>query len=79
MSMWTAITIIVVVAVFGGVLRARWEARHGGETDARLDELAAKIDRLDSDLRARVETLERIVTDRHEDLRREFEYLEKAS
>ena len=79
MSMWTAITIIVVVGVFGGVLRTRWEARHSGEADARLDELAQKIDRLDADLRERVETLERIVTDGREDLKRQFEYLEKAS
>ncbi len=39
----------------------------------------AKIDKLDSDLRERVETLERIVTDRSSNLKREFDYLDKAS
>jgi hypothetical protein len=38
-----------------------------------------KLDKLDSDLRDRVETLERIVTDRSEDLKRQFDHLDKAS
>ena len=78
MGMWTAITLIVIACVIGEAIRKRHEAR-GNIDEARLDELAEKIDRLDADLRERVETLERIVTDRKENLRREFEYLEKAS
>ena len=79
MGMWTAITLIVIACVFGEALRKRWEGKADGETAERLDAMEAKIDALDRDLRDRVETLERIVTDRKEDLKREFEYLEKAS
>ena len=46
---------------------------------ARLAELEAKMEQLDRDLRERVETLERIVTDRKSHLKREFDYLDKAS
>ena len=79
MGMWTAITLIVIACVFGETLRKRWDGKTDGETAARLDDIEAKIDRLDTDLRERVETLERIVTDRQENLKREFDYLDKAS
>jgi len=79
MGMWTAIALIVIACVFGDALRRRWEARSGGEFEERIDAIEARIDALDTDLRARVETLERIVTDRHADLKREFDYLDKAS
>lgn len=77
MSMWTAITLIVIACVFGEALRKRWENQSSG--DDRLADLESKIDRLDADLRERVQTLERIVTDRKEDLKRQFEHLDKAS
>jgi hypothetical protein len=38
-----------------------------------------KLDALDAELRERVETLERIVTNPKEDLKRQFEHLEKVS
>ncbi len=38
-----------------------------------------KVDALENDLRERVETLERIVTNPQEDLKRQFEHLDKAS
>ena len=79
MSMWTAITLIVIASVFCGALSKRWENKGNKEDSAKLDELAEKLERLDSDLRERVETLERIVTDRKENLKREFDYLDKAS
>ncbi len=76
MSMWTAIALIVIA---GCALEA-YRARFAGKADEdRLSELEAKIDKLDSDLRDRVETLERIVTDRSSNLKREFDYLDKAS
>lgn len=78
MSMWTAITLIVIACVFGEALRKRWE-NNSSASDERLKELESKIDRLDADLRERVQTLERIVTDRKEDLKRQFDYLDKAS
>jgi hypothetical protein len=79
MSMWTAITVIVIACVFGDALRKRWESRNSAASEERLADLESKMDRLDADLRQRVETLERIVTDRKEDLKRQFDYLDKAS
>jgi len=76
--MWTAITLIVIASVFGQALRRRWD-NSASAGDERLAELESKIDRLDADLRERVQTLERIVTDRKEDLKRQFDYLDKAS
>lgn len=79
MGMWTAITIIVVACVLGEALRKRWESKHDSESAETIASLEARIEQLDADLRTRVETLERIVTDRKEDLRREFDYLDKVS
>jgi len=76
MSMWTAIALIVIA---GCALEA-YRARFAGKADEdRLAELEAKIDRLDAELRDRVQTLERIVTDDKADLKRQFDYLDKAS
>ncbi len=79
MSMWTAIALIVIAGCALEAYRARYDAKKDGAEDDRLAELEAKIDKLDADLRDRVETLERIVTDSSSNLKREFEYLEKAS
>ncbi len=79
MGMWTAITLIVIACVFGEAMRKRRESKGNPETTEKLDQLAQRIDRLDSDLRERVETLERIVTDRKENLKRQFDYLDRAS
>lgn len=75
MSMWTAIAVIVVAGCFLEAYRSRFSEKGGA---GRIAELEAKVDKLDADLRARVETLERIVTDRAYDLKREFEILEKT-
>ncbi|MEM1413069.1 MAG: hypothetical protein AAGH19_11995 [Pseudomonadota bacterium] len=76
MSMWSAIVLIVIA---GCALEA-YRAKYAGKADdERLADLEAKLDRLDNDLRERVETLERIVTDRTSNLKREFDYLDKAS
>lgn len=76
MSMWSAIALMVIA---GCALEA-YRARYAGKADEdRLADLEAKIDKLDRDLRERVETLERIVTDRKSDLAREFDYLDKVS
>jgi phage shock protein B len=80
--MWTAIVIIVVAGCVVEAIKARHKDRASGASEEQLktlQALEAKIDKLDADLRDRVETLERIVTDSKSDLRREFEYLEKAS
>jgi len=78
MSMWTAIVLIVVAAIAGEAWRNHTKARRSAPNREALDALARKIDALDQDLRGRVETLERIVTDNKEDLKREFERLDKT-
>ena len=79
MSMWTAIALIVIACVIGDVLRRRWDSKPNAEINGRLDAMENKLDALDADLRERVQTLERIVTDRDADLKREFDRLDKAS
>jgi hypothetical protein len=79
MSMWTAIALICIAAICGEVYRKRHEGGNAKETGEKLDRLDEKVDALDRDLRERVEVLERIVTDRKEDLKREFDHLDKAS
>jgi len=79
MSMWTAIALISVAGILGGIFRDKGRRRHSTETSEELKALQARIDALEKDLRERVETLERIVTNPKEDLKRQFEHLEKAS
>ena len=62
MGMWTAITLIVIACVIGETLRKRRDGKLDEDLDTRLQSLETKIDRLDIDLRERIETLERIVT-----------------
>lgn len=78
MSMWTAIVLIVVAAIAGEAWRHHVKARHAGPDRAALDDLSKRLDALEADLRQRVETLERIVTDSREDLKRQFERLDKT-
>ncbi len=80
MSMWT---MIVILGVSGMVLEA-WrhhtKARNSSSADKEeLEKLHQRLDKMDSELRERVETLERIVTDNKDDLKRQFDYLDKAS
>ncbi len=80
MSMWT---MIVILGVSGMVLEA-WrhhtKARNSSSADKEeLEKLHQRLDKMDSELRERVETLERIVTNPGEDLKRQFDHLDKAS
>jgi hypothetical protein len=79
MGMWTAIALISIAAICGEAMRKKHETTSSSETGDKLDALSAKLDNLDRDLRDRVETLERIVTDRKDDLKRQFDYMDKAS
>ena len=79
MSMWTAIALIAVAGIIAGIFNDKGKRRHNEETIEELKELHAKIDALESDLRDRVETLERIVTNPKDDLKRQFDHLDKAS
>ncbi len=79
MSMWTAIALICIAAICGEAYRKKHQGSESKHTSETLDRLNEKIDQLDQDLRERVETLERIVTDRKENLKRRFDHLDKAS
>ena len=79
MSMWTAIALISVAGIIAGIFSDKGKRRHNEEASEELKELHAKVDALESNLRERVETLERIVTNPKEDLKRQFDHLDKAS
>lgn len=79
MSMWTAIALISVAAIIAGIFSDKDKKRYNKKTLDELNELHAKVDALEKDLRDRVETLERIITNPKEDLKRQFEHLDKAS
>lgn len=76
MSMWTAIVLIVIAGIVGEAWRHHVKARASGVKADEIDALKKQIDRVDSELRDRIQTLERIVTDRQEDLKRQFERME---
>lgn len=78
MSMWTAIVLIVVAAMAGEAWRHYIKANQSGANRQALEDLQRRIDALETDLRARVETLERIVTDDKADLKRQFDHLDKT-
>jgi len=78
MSMWTAIVLIVMAAMAGQAWRHHVKARNSGESKETLDRMNQRIDDLENDLRDRVETLERIVTDNKDDLKRQFDHLDKT-
>jgi len=78
MTMWTAIVLIVIAAIAGEAWRHHVKARHAAPEREALDQLTQRLDALDSELRGRVETLERIVTDSKEDLKRQFDHLDKT-
>ena len=79
MSMWTAIALISIAGIVAGIFNDKDKKRNNIETSEEITELRARVDLLEKDLRDRVETLERIVTNPKEDLKRQFEHLDKAS
>ena len=79
MSMWTMIALVSITAIIAGVISDRGKKKHNEETLDEIRELTAKVDALEKNLRERVETLERIVTNPKDDLKRQFDHLDKAS
>lgn len=79
MGMWTAIALISVAGILAGIFNDKGKKRHSAEISKELKAINTKIDALEKDLRERVETLERIVTNPKEDLKRQFDHLDKAS
>ena len=78
MGMWTAIVVIVIVTKAAEAWRHHVKARSSGTNKEVLDSLNQRMDELENDLRDRVETLERIVTDSKDDLKRQFDHLDKV-
>ena len=78
MSMWTAIVLIVIAGIAGEAWRHHVRARTANPRQEELDLLKRKFEALEGDLRRRVETLERIVTDDKADLKRQFDELRKS-
>lgn len=78
MSMWSAIVLITVACIAGEAYRnyTRTKNSKGGKG---LQEINDRLDHLEAEMRDRIETLERIVTDDKEDLKRQFDYLDKVS
>lgn len=79
MSMWTMIALVSITAIIAGIFSDKGKRKHNEETIEEIRELHAKVDALETNLRDRVETLERIVTNPKEDLKRQFDHLDKAS
>ncbi len=79
MSMWTAIALISVAGIVAGIFNNKPNKKQGEEMTDKMRALHAKVDALENDLRDRVETLERIVTNPKENLKRQFDHLDKAS
>ena len=79
MSMWTAIALISVAGILGGIFRDRGKRHISEELTGELRAIHSKLDALENELRERVETLERIITNPKEDLKRQFDHLDKAS
>jgi phage shock protein B len=80
MSMFTMIVILGVCGMLLEAWRHHTKSRSSSSADKeKLDRLHQRLDQMDSELRDRVETLERIVTDNKDDLKRQFDHLDKAS
>jgi flagellar capping protein FliD len=78
MSMWTAIMFIAIAGIVGEAFRHHNKDKLSTADQQAIAAINRRLDSVESDLRQRVETLERIVTDRKEDLRRQFDHLDKA-
>lgn len=79
MTLWTMIAFIAVAGIIAGVFERNNKNKHLAVSNEGLDALTQRIDRLEKELKGRIETLEAIVTDRRSNLKREFDYLDKAS
>ena len=79
MSMWTAIALIAIASIVAGIFNDKGKKKNRQETEREIEAIQVQLDALESNLRGRVETLERIVTNPKEDLKRQFDHLDKAS
>jgi uncharacterized protein YlxW (UPF0749 family) len=78
MSMWTAIMVIAIAAIVAEAFRQRNKDKLSAADKQEIASINRRLDSMETDLRQRVETLERIVTDSNEDLKRQFDHLDKT-
>lgn len=79
MSMWTAIALIAIAAIVAEAYRHRSKDKLSKADEQAIAVMNRRLDSLETELRQRVEVLERIVTDRSEDLKRQFDRLDKTA
>ena len=80
MTMWTGIVLIVAVVSIAEMFKYHAKSRNANSAGKQeLEALRKRMDSTEAELRERIETLERIVTDDKADLKRQFDYLDKAS
>ena len=70
-SFWTAIVILFLIFSIASVISRYLEMRKS-ENFNQVDELKNRLDTLEADLSKRIATLERIVTDNEQQLKREL-------
>ena len=75
MTMWTAIALICVAGIIAGAISDKGRKKNSDKFDTELDAMNNRLDALETELRDRVETLERIVTNPKDNLKRQFEDL----
>jgi len=78
MNMWTAIALIAIAAMVTEAYRHHSKDKLSKADQRAIDSINRRLESMDSDLRKRVETLERIVTDQKENLKRQFDQLERS-
>jgi hypothetical protein len=77
--MWTAIALIAIAGIVAGIFNDKGKRQNNAEVTKEFKAIHARLETLENDLRERVETLERIVTNPKEDLKRQFDHLDKVS
>jgi hypothetical protein len=76
--MWTAIALIAIAAVVAEAYRHNSKDKLSKADKQEIAAINRRLDSLEVDLRQRVEILERIITDRSEQLKRQFDHLGKT-
>jgi hypothetical protein len=73
--MWTAIALIAIAAIVAEAYRHNSKDKLSKADKQEIAAINRRLDSLEADLRQRVEILERIITDRSEQLKRQFDNL----
>jgi uncharacterized protein YlxW (UPF0749 family) len=76
--MWTAIALIAIAAIVAEAYRHNSKDKLSKADKQEIAAINRRLDSLEADLRQRVEILERIITDRSEQLKRRFDNLGKT-